>query len=88
MMAALIISACSPVVNDGEIGKKKLDIISKYGNPKSESNGYQSVGLKKEDKSKNIEKTLYWKTSSGHLYVYLAGESCVESIYFDDDVQF
>jgi hypothetical protein len=85
----LFVASCSKrPIEDGLVGKKKEDLIRIYGKPTAISDCYVSIGRKPEAKEKHISETLYWRRSSGHLYVYLSNESCVESLYYKDGWKF
>lgn len=68
------------------VGFSQKYIELTLGSPDKIFDKYNSVGLVPNIYLAN--KTMFYKTYFGYLYVYYKDDKCVESIYFGNNVQF
>ena len=84
----LLITACSSVRERSDIGISRDDVIVKMGSPTYEKDSYVPIPPRASNEGL-ATKTMFYKTSFGNYYYYLNDSNIVvNSLFFNDSVQF
>jgi hypothetical protein len=88
LFISILFTSCGTVRDNFDIGRSIKYKIKIHGTPTEIYNHYEPIALRNEN-PRHAVKTLYFKSVSGSYYYYFdSNDIVVESLYFDNDVQF